>query len=182
MKQNHNCNVSNAPEVWLRGPLPDVPPLLQPVAHALLQAREEVDTLMEDFPDAQLWERPASRTGGPVASVGFHLQHLTGVLDRLFTYTRAESLSVSQLAALAQEGKPTAESPVSTVDLVRQFDEQVDRSIAQLRLTDEQTLTDGRTVGRAQLPSTVIGLLVHAAEHTTRHVGQLLVTVRWMGE
>lgn len=171
---------ANAPEVWLRGPLPDVPPLLQPVAHALLQAREEVTALMNGFPDKLLWERPADESDKPVASVGFHLQHLTGVLDRLFTYARGESLSASQLAALAQEGKPIAESPVSTIELVRRFDEQVDRSLTQLRRTDEETLTDGRTVGRAQLPSTVIGLLVHATEHTTRHVGQLLVTVRWV--
>lgn len=189
--------MNNDPEVWLRGPLPNVPPLLQPVAHALLQAREEVAALMNGFPDERLWERPvphrpvrrsgtgrtaANQHAEPVASVGFHLQHLTGVLDRLFTYARGEGLSSSQLATLAQEGKPTTESPASTLDLVRRFDEQVDRSLAQLSRTDEQTLTDMRLVGRAQLPSTVIGLLVHAAEHTTRHVGQLLVTVRWVGK
>ena len=176
---------ANAPEVWLRGPLPDVPPLLQPVAHALLQAREEVTALMEGFPDSLLWECPhrrtaQNRTAGPVASAGFHLQHLTGVLDRLFTYAQGKALSPSQLAALAQEGNPTGELSVSVAELVRRFDEQVDTALAQLRATDEQTLTDKRTVGRAQLPSTVIGLLVHAAEHTTRHVGQLLVTVRIM--
>ena len=196
-------STANAPEVWLRGPLPDVPPLLQPVAHALMQAREEVTALMDGFPDSLLWERPyrnagdaatapadrperafrprqtaENRSGIPVASVGFHLQHLTGVLDRLFTYARGEVLLPSQLAALAQEGNPTGELSVSVAELVRRFNEQVDTALAQLRQTDEQTLTDERTVGRAQLPSTVIGLLVHAAEHTTRHVGQLLVTVR----
>ena len=169
---------NNTSEVWLRGPLPDVPPLLQPVAHALLQAREEVTALMDGLPDTLLWERPVGRNNRPVASVGFHLQHLTGVLDRLFTYARKETLSTSQLVALAQEGKPDVESPLTTVELVQQFDAQVDKSIAQLRLTDEQTLTEVRLVGRAQLPSTVIGLLTHSAEHTTRHLGQLLVTVR----
>jgi hypothetical protein len=33
-------------EVWLRGPVDHIPVLLQPVAHALLQAREEVNALM----------------------------------------------------------------------------------------------------------------------------------------
>lgn len=174
--------MNKVPEVWLRGPLPDVPPLLQPVAHALLQAREEVTALMDGFPDALLWERPVGRNNGPVASVGFHLQHLTGVLDRLFTYARTESLSANQLAALDGEGKPDPQSQLTTLELVRRFEQQVDTALAQLRLTDEQTLTDVRTVGRAQLPSTVIGLLVHSAEHTTRHVGQLLVTVRWVAE
>ena len=159
-------------EVWLRGPLSDMPPLVQPIAHALMQAREEVSELLHDFPQPLLWERPAG-----VASVGFHLQHLTGVLDRLFTYARHEALSPDQLTALASEGK--AEQPlVSAQALVNQFSNQVDQALAQLRCTDEKTLTDARGVGRAQLPSTVIGLLTHAAEHTMRHVGQLSVTVR----
>lgn len=176
---------ANLPEVWLRGPLPDVPPLLQPVAHALLHAREEVTTVMEGFPDQLLWERPVSqsdrlRNAKPVASVGFHLQHLSGVLDRLFTYAQASILSTNQLNSLAQEGNPTADSRETAVELVRRFDAQVEAALAQLRTTDERTLTDVRLVGRAQLPSTVMGLLVHSAEHTTRHVGQLLVTVQWV--
>jgi hypothetical protein len=79
-------------EVWLRGPLDGIPALLQPVAHALLQAREEVNELMLNFPDALLWEKPAG-----MASVGFHLQHMAGVLDRLYTYARAEQLNQQQL-------------------------------------------------------------------------------------
>jgi len=159
-------------EVWLRGPLSDMPPLVQPIAHALMQAREEVTALMHDFPEQLLWERPAD-----VASVGFHLQHLTGVLDRLFTYARNEALSTEQLTALASEGKPD-QTTVSGQELVNQFSKQVDQALAQLRNTDEKQLTDVRGVGRAQLPSTVIGLLTHAAEHTMRHVGQFSVTVR----
>lgn len=159
-------------EVWLRGPLPDIPSLLQPVAHALLQARNEVNALMLGFPEHLLWKRPAN-----VASIGFHLQHLTGVLDRLFTYARAEALSPEQLANLSAEGNPT-ELSASVQQLVRRFDDQVDKALDQLRATDEQTLTEVRGVGRAQLPSTVLGLLVHAAEHTMRHVGQLSVTAR----
>lgn len=164
-------------EVWLRGPLPDVPPPLQPVAHALLQAREEVAALLVDFPEPLLWVRPAGRSGESLASVGFHLQHLTGVLDRLFTYTRGQALTPDQLATLAAEGQP-GDPPPLVAELVAQFDEQVERALAQLRRTDESTLTERRGVGRAQLPSTVIGLLVHAAEHTMRHLGQLLVTAR----
>ena len=75
------------PETWLRGPVPDIPPLLQPVAHALLQAAEEVAALLTDFPAEKLAERPLG-----LASVGFHLRHLTGVLDRTFTYARSEAL------------------------------------------------------------------------------------------
>lgn len=159
-------------EVWLRGPLRDMPPLLQPVAHALLQAREEVVALMQHFPDELLWERPAG-----VASVGFHLQHLTGVLDRLLTYARGEALLQEQLDTLATEGK-CPEAACKTRDLVRIFERQVDKAVEQLRNTEEKTLLEPRGVGRAQIPSNVLGLLVHAAEHTMRHVGQLSVTAR----
>ncbi|MFC6999518.1 DinB family protein [Rufibacter roseus] len=162
---------TNQLEVWLRGPLPVVPDLLQPVAHALLQAREEIHILMKDFPEEKLWERPAG-----VASPAFHLQHLTGVLDRLLTYARGQSLSLEQLDHLTAEGKHAAGISVAT--LVQAFHEQVEKALEQIKSTKEDTLTEPRGVGRAQIPSTVIGLLVHAAEHTTRHVGQLLVTIR----
>ncbi|CAN5857960.1 hypothetical protein BH23GEM7_BH23GEM7_25160 [soil metagenome] len=160
------------PEVWLRGPVEGVPALLQPVAHALLQAREEVEALLQDFPEDLLWSRP-----GGVASAGFHLRHLAGVVDRLFSYARGEPLTPRQREALTAEGQPP-ESGSSIGDLVHAFHQQVERALDQLRATEERTLTDPRAVGRKQLPSTVLGLLFHAAEHVQRHVGQLLVTVR----
>jgi hypothetical protein len=163
--------MSQKPEVWQRGPLPEVDPLLQPVAHALLQAREEIADYMEGFPVALLWIRPAG-----MASTGFHLQHLSGVLDRVFTYARAESLSEFQFAQLAEEGTDAPDG-YSVADLVNRFNNQVDLALQQLKNTDITTLPDFRGIGRAGLPSTVIGLLFHAAEHTMRHVGQLMVTV-----
>ncbi len=158
-------------EVWLRGPVAGVVPLLQPVAHALLQAREEVEDFLENFPDALLWERPAG-----VASVGFHLQHLAGVLGRMLTYARGESLHEAQLAALAKEGE--AAPDLTTKVLRERFDAKVDTTLAALRANSGETLLEPRAVGRARLPSTELGLLFHAAEHTQRHVGQLLVTAR----
>lgn len=160
------------PEVWLRGPVAGVPAALQPVAHALLQAREEVEALARDLPEELLWSRP-----GGVASVGFHLQHLAGVLDRLFTYARGEALGPEQLRALRGEGSPP-EGGATAEALARAFGEQVDRALGELRSMDPATLTEVRAVGRARLPSTVLGLLFHAAEHSQRHVGQLLVTIR----
>ncbi|QTE38470.1 DinB family protein [Mucilaginibacter gossypii] len=160
------------PEVWLRGPLDDVPALLQPVAHALLQAREELNELMIDFPEKLLWQKLAG-----MASPGFHLQHLTGVLNRLFTYAKGEGLSAAQLNYLAAEGEP-GEHEITVVALIKAFNTQVDGAIDQLKATDEAMLTEWRGVGRGQLPSTVIGLYTHSAEHTMRHLGQLLVTVK----
>lgn len=163
------------PEVWLRGPLPDVPPLLQPLAHALLQARHEVETALGHFPDMLLNIRPAG-----VASVGFHLRHLAGVLDRMQAYARQQPLMEEQFRYLAAEkdGPVAVGTPDTTATLLQHFHEAVEQMLTTLRHTPEATLPEFRPVGRQSLPSTVIGLLVHAAEHTTRHVGQLLVTAR----
>lgn len=159
-------------EAWLRGPLPGIPGLLQPLAHALVQVREEIHALAPTISQARLWEKP-----GGVASVGFHLQHIAGVLDRLTTYARGDTLSNEQIAVMRAEG--TDPTGALTVDqLVAAIDVRLDATLAQLSSTDESTLLDFRGVGRAQLPSTVLGLLVHATEHTTRHFGQLLVTAR----
>ncbi|HZX57425.1 MAG TPA: DinB family protein [Mucilaginibacter sp.] len=159
-------------EVWLRGPVEGIPALLQPVAHTLLQAREEVNALMTGFPEVFLWVKPAG-----MAAPAFHLQHFTGILDRLFTYARGEMLSEAQLAYLSAEGRETTQESEAAI-LIQRFNLQVDKALEQLKNTKEDTLTDIRGVGRAQIPSTVIGLLTHAAEHTMRHTGQLLVTVR----
>ena len=163
---------NNKREVWLRGPMPDVPPLLQPVAHTILQAREEINRYMAEFPEIFLWVKP-----GPIASAGFHLQHIAGILDRLFTYARGEGLNEQQFIYLSNEGNEP-ERNGSVHDLLDTLNKQVDKAIQQLRNTDETTLTEVRGVGRAQIPSTVQGLLFHAAEHMMRHTGQLLVTTR----
>lgn len=164
--------MAKQPEVWLRGPLLDMPALVQPVAHALLQAREELNELMADFPDDKLWDKVAG-----MASTGFHLQHLTGVLGRLFSYAQNKQLNAAQLEYLGNEGNPTGKT-YTTAELVEAFNTQVDKALSMLRQTDIATLSDFRPVGRGKLPSTVIGLYTHSAEHTMRHLGQLLVTVR----
>ncbi len=164
--------MSNQPEVWQRGPVAGVPALLQPVAHALLQAREEINALMAGLPDELLWKSVAN-----MASPGFHLEHMRGVINRLFTYARAGALDAEQLRYLATEGTPYLDDQISE-KLVSAFNQQVDDAVEQLKNTDENTLTDARGIGRAQIPTTVIGLLFHAAEHVMRHNGQLLVTVK----
>ena len=165
--------MSALPEIWLTGPVPEVPALLQPVAHALLQVQRELKEILVDFPEQKLWEKPKG-----MASVGFHLQHLSGVLDRLFTYARSEVLTETQLLFLKNEGKEN--SALTIEKLIQQFDLQVAKSISQLKNTQPETLTEVRFVGRKQIPSTHIGLLFHATEHSTRHLGQLLVTVNFL--
>jgi uncharacterized damage-inducible protein DinB len=163
------------PEVWLRGPIAGIPQLLQPVAHSLLQCREELKAALEGLAPEQIWQR----TSG-AASIGFHARHAAGSLDRLLTYARGERLSAAQYAALASEEIPDASADAAAL-LFAAFDAAVERALSLLRSTNEATLLDPRGVGRAQLPSTVVGLLFHAAEHTQRHVGQLVTTRRISG-
>jgi hypothetical protein len=158
-------------EWWQRGPVAGVPAVLQPVAHILLQVRESVGELTEGLTEAQWNARPAG-----VASPAFHVRHMTGVIDRLFTYARGEPLSERQFAELRAEGEPLDAAGVEHV--LGALGARVDAAVAELRAIDERTLGDFRGVGRAQLPSTVIGCLVHGAEHAMRHVGQLSVTTR----
>ena len=155
--------------------MPDVPALLQPVAHSLLQCREELTAALAGLTPDQLWQRPNG-----AASIGFHARHAAGSLDRLLTYARGELLSPAQMAALAVEETPDLASDAAAT-LAAGFDAAVERALAQLRATSESTLLEPRGVGRARLPSTVLGLLFHAAEHTQRHVGQLVTTGKVIG-
>ena len=161
----------NDPEWWQRGPIAGVPALLQPVAHILLQVQDTVPLLVDGLAPSQWNERPAG-----VASVGFHVRHITGVVDRLFAYARGDALSLAQFADLRAEGDVLApdDIPASLAAL----HSRIDTAVRELREVDVATLAEFRGVGRAQLPSTVIGCLVHGAEHAMRHVGQLSVTVR----
>ena len=158
-------------EWWQRGPIENVPAILQPVAHILLQVRESVGEMVEGLTESE-WNR---RPGG-VASAAFHIRHIAGVIDRLFTYARGEALSAEQLAAIPLEGSPLSVEDVPGA--LETLSTRIDAALAELKTVDVATLGDFRAVGRAQLPSTVIGCLVHGAEHAMRHVGQLSVTVR----
>lgn len=158
-------------EVWMRGPIAGLDPLLQPIAHAILQAREEVNLMMINFPDELIWEKPAG-----VASIAFHLQHLSGVLDRLFTYANNQLLNEDQLELLALESDD--KQYLTVKGLLTRFNNQVNKALTQLKNMDEKTLLEPRGIGRKQIQTNLLGLIFHAAEHTQRHVGQLFVTVR----
>ena len=158
-------------EWWQRGPIEGVSAVLQPVAHILLQVRKSVHELTEGLTVEQFNARPAG-----VASVAFHVRHIPGVIDRLFTYARGERLSAAQFAALRREGE--ALSAAEIAPSIVALDARVEAAVAELKTIDPSTLGDWRGVGRANLPSTVIGCLVHGAEHAMRHVGQLSVTAR----
>jgi len=158
---------NDLPEVWLRGPVEGYPAELQPVIHALLQVREEVARNAADLTPDELWARP-----GNAGSIGFHLRHIAGATDRLLTYARDESLTPAQLAWLKAEGVP-GDPPSAAAEVIEVAQQAIDRALEQVRATDLRTLLDPRGVGRARLPTTVIGLVFHAAEHASRHAGQI---------
>ena len=160
---------TNTPERWLRGPVEDVPALLQPAAHAFLQTLDDIEVA------GRLTNEQLGQTPGGAASVGFHLMHLSGSTDRLLTYARGETLNDAQKAAFRAESAP---SPVDAATLLAGVRQAFDGALAQLRSTPTSSLTDARAVGRAGLPTTVIGLLFHAAEHSQRHAGQIVTTVK----
>jgi len=165
-------STTTEPEAWMRGPIEGIDPMLMPVAHALIQAREELEALVSTVPAEHVWQRP-----GGAASIGFHVRHLGAALDRLFTYARGDTLSDAQKAALRAEGEP-GDPPARLRDLVSGSQAHIDRALEQLRQTRRDQLLDFRGVGRALLPSNVLGLLFHAAEHSTRHAGQLITTAK----
>jgi hypothetical protein len=139
----------------------------------LLQVREEIAEAAS-VPAAQLWVRP-----GGAASIGFHLTHLAGSLDRLLTYARGRTLNAAQREALAAEDR---EDPSRTAgDLVTAAQDALDQALVQVRTTALCTLDEAREVGRARLPSTVLGLLVHAAEHAQRHSAQIITMRKVIG-
>jgi uncharacterized damage-inducible protein DinB len=160
------------PEAWLGGPIDGVDAFLQPAAHALVQAREDLGRAIVDVSPTTLWRRPNG-----AASLGFHLRHVAGSLDRLLTYARGAQLDDRQHAALTREAEPGT-PPADAATLVDQAREAIDAALEQLRATRREELLEHRAVGRAGLPSTVLGLLFHAAEHTTRHVGQAITTAK----
>ena len=111
------------PEVWLRGEIVDgVPLLLQPVAHSLLQCREELERTLAAMPPERLWRAPAG-----AASIGYHVLHAIGSLDRLLTYARGATLSDAQLLVLRQESQP--DPAVSADDLLAGIDAAVERAL-----------------------------------------------------
>jgi uncharacterized damage-inducible protein DinB len=160
------------PEPWLRGPLAGVSRLTMPAAHALMQSRADIEMHAALLTIEELWRNP-----GGAPSVGFHLRHIAGSIDRLLTYTAGGSLTEEQFRFLAAEKLP-GEPPSDAAELIAATQSRIDEVLAVIRATPEDILFEARAVGRAQLPTNVFGLLFHIAEHTQRHTGAIIATTR----
>jgi uncharacterized damage-inducible protein DinB len=152
-------------EPWLRGPLPGVDTFVAPLLYSFQMAREDLARHTDGLTVAQMWAMPHG-----FGSVGFHLRHIAGSTDRLMTYVSGGQLSSDQMAALKSEKEPGA----TREELLAGIDQAFASAEGVVRSLDPARFTDPRGVGRKQLPTTVIGLLVHIAEHTQRHVGQAI--------
>lgn len=158
------------PEFWLRGPVEGIPLVLMPVAHALLQSRKDLREAAGSLPTGEVWARP-----GNAASIGFHLRHIAGSLDRLFTYAQGRPVRDEQLIAMRREGNPCS-PPATAEELLAWVDMAIEDAVRSLKSVPEHEILAARVVGRGQLPSNVLGILFHAAEHTQRHTGQVITT------
>lgn len=159
------------PEPWMRGPILGVHPLLAPILYSFQQAREDLARYTEILTREQVWASPHG-----FGSVGFHLRHIAGSTGRLMTYLQGRELSPEQMAALSAEKEPGS---LNREQLLAELDRAFAEAEAVVRALDPHHLTEPRAVGRKQLPTTVIGLLTHIAEHTQRHVGQAISAAKW---
>lgn len=158
-------------EPWLRGTLTEVEPVRRAVLHALELAREDAEKWCEGLSEEQLNARPQD-----IAPVAFHLRHMGRTLDRLLTYAEGNQLSEVQIAALKAELYPGATKAELFAELDAAFEDAKRRILA-----IELDFATPRGVGKKQLPTTVGGLIVHCADHTQRHVGQLVTTAKIVG-
>ena len=161
-------------EAWLSGAVENVPPILMPAVHALVQGARDVEKAVKNLTVQELWTKP---NGAP--SVGFHLLHIAGSIDRLLTYARGEKLTDEQFAELHAEAEINYSANVAVI--TQKAIEWIEKAIREISLTPVEFLFEKRTVGRERLPTNVFGLLFHIAEHTQRHVGQIVATAKIVG-
>ncbi len=156
-------------EPWLRGTLREVPAVQRAVLHALELAREDVARWVFPLQPEELLLRPYG-----LPSVAFQVRHMARSLGRLLTYAEGQALSEADLEALrTEEGMP-----VTPEALRDEFDRTLDRARARVLAFDAAEFEQPRTVGRAGLPTSLGGLLVHCADHTQRHAGQAVTTAK----
>jgi uncharacterized damage-inducible protein DinB len=157
------------PEPWLRGSYSEIPVVLRAVIHAFDLAEEDVLHWCDGLSDADLNASPNGLT--PIA---YHLRHIPRSLDRLLTYAEGHQLSGDQIAALKRE----SDTGATREELLAEFREGIKNAADRVRAFAGGDLEQPRGVGKKQLPTSVGGLLVHLADHTQRHTGQIVTTAK----
>jgi uncharacterized damage-inducible protein DinB len=161
--------MSSRLEPWLRGTLTEVDAVRRQVLHALELAEEDCERWCAGLSLEELEARPLG-----LPSVGFQMRHIVRSLDRLLTYLEERSLTEEQMVALRSE----METASSRAELFAEFEVGMATAAARVRAIVPGSYEEVRWVGRDRLPSTIGGLMVHCAEHTQRHVGQMVTTAK----
>jgi uncharacterized damage-inducible protein DinB len=156
-------------EPWLSGTLPDLPVVQRALVHSLEMAEEDTAKWCGQLDEAELHARPFG-----LPSVAFQLRHIARSLDRFCCYAQGAALSPEQFAALAAE----MDASGSREDIFRELQQSIADTKEQLPVIMRQPLDLPIGIGRRLLPTTLGGLLIHAAEHTQRHVGQAITTAK----
>ena len=105
--------------------------------------------------------------------VGFHVRHIARSLDRLLTYAENQQLPERQLKLLKTE-----DEAIDREATLMEFAEAIEVATKRILAFSEKSYDQPREVGRKRLPTTVASLLIHCAEHTQRHVGQVVTTAK----
>ncbi len=158
-----------SPEPWMRGTHTDVPVASRAVIHALELAQEEIARWCESLHAEEIFVRPFD-----LPSVSFQLKHIARSVDRILCYAEGHALSEAHLAALKSEQSRDA----SLSELLAEVEASLEQAKVRVRALAAGDLDAPRGVGRKQLPTTVGGAMIHVAEHTQRHIGQLIATVK----
>jgi uncharacterized damage-inducible protein DinB len=157
-------------EPWLSGSHGDVPAAGRAVLHALELAWDDLKKWTARLTDEEAHAEPFGAT--PVA---YHLRHIARSVDRILTYAEGGELSAGQLAALKAEKTADRES----LDvLLGEVEAVFARAAGRIRVLAGADLNAPRSVGRKQLPTSVGGALIHVADHTQRHTGQVVTTAK----
>lgn len=156
-------------EPWMRGTHSDVPAVGRAVLHALELALDDLKKWTDGLTDAEIQCRPFGLM--PVAR---HLRHIARSTDRILTYAEGHQLSEAQLQALKTEDRGDETRAALMAEVEASFRNAAER-IRALALSD---LEAPRGIGRRQLPASAGGALIHVADHTQRHVGQVVTTAK----
>lgn len=156
-------------EPWLRGTHAGVPAVARAVLHALDLALDDLTKWSEGLSDAEVRSQPLGLT-----SIAFHLRHIAGATDRILTYAEGGQLSAEQLAALKAESTGDQSLAALLAGVEASFSNAAER----IRVLAPADFDTPRAVGRKQLPTSIGGALIHVADHTQRHVGQVVTTAK----
>lgn len=145
--------------------------MITPILCSFLQAREDLAKFTAGLTPEQLWASPHG-----FGSAGFHIRHIAGSTGRLMSYLQNRELTAEQIEALRDEEQPLE---LDREELLALLETALREAELVVLTIDPARLDEPRVVGRKKLPTTVIGLLTHIAEHTQRHVGQAISACKW---